>query len=474
MTSLSSRSKTYPKGVLEVRLESLAVVLLLVPPFFSTFFPNANLVICALMLLTLLLLLFSALNQSIRCGSLKHRESFPALLVVITLFFIFILVNNNCDLQANKGFRWIVQFGGTLCALWLLLFCRGSHWIPLAFRLIAAFGLFYSLATIFFWLVPNAYDVVYPYLLGRASAISIIGSGYRAGLTTHYSTNGMYTALGFLACGFLAMKSKREKGWIVAAIFCFFALVLTTKRAHLAFGLLAFCCAYLAFNSRKKLGSFGRFLLVAATALFALYVASLFNETILKVFDRISNLADDDSFGGRSEFYQLCLSMFGKNPIFGLGWGSYTPHFNQTSLGLRYIANGFTSMDAHNVYLQVLAEEGLVGFILFAVVLISALVFTTRTLFSLNKAYAHAKNDAMHTARALLAGSIAIQLFFVMYCITGNPLYDAQVFAPWLLSLGVAFTVAREASATELNLGKDAAYVQSRQTIRPREGVANA
>ena len=38
-----------------------------------------------------------------------------------------------------------------------------------------------------------------------------------------------------------------------------------------------------------------------------------------------------------------------------------------------------------------------------------------------------------------------IQLFFAAYCITGNPLYDIQMYVPWLLSIAMAYAATPEA-----------------------------
>lgn len=420
---------------LNIGLESIAVVMLLIPSFFRVFLPGANVVTLGLTILALLLLLaFASRAYDMEVGSSSRC------IIILAVFFCLVLVNANADLAAGSGYLWMVQFGGALIAIGLLLAGGSSRWVGTAFRVIGLFGLFYSVATIVFWIVPDLYSAVYPYLQSRSEA-TIAGMGYRAGLTTHYSTNGMYTVLGFLACSSIAL-SRKSRCWTVCACLCLFALVLTTKRAHLAFGVVAFTIAYFMLNSRRKLGTFGKLIAAASIALIILYIFSFFNDDILAVLERFQSMEDDDSFGGRSGFYDLCLSMWSESPLVGNGWGSYTLAFNKTAEGAWYVGNGFNSMDAHNVYLQILAEEGLAGFFLLVGAIGVGLVKTLRALLFLNAA--DEKGGRWRGVRCLLAGSFSIQLFFAMYCLTGNPLYDAQMYIPWLISLGAAATLSRD------------------------------
>ena len=437
LNNLAMRKDLWP---LNVTLEATAVLLLLIPPFFRIFLPQASATTLGMTIVALLLLFAASTRPSAKAEVYRGISSVPVILLCV--FFILLLINSNIDLAAGTKMLWIIQFGGSLVAVCMLLTCSTGNWMGVAIRAIGVFGLFYSAATILFMLIPESYSAVYPYLQAK-SVSPITGMGYRAGLTVHYSTNGIYTALGFLACSAMAL-SRKGKSWTLCACVCLLALILTTKRAHLAFGVAAFSAAYFAFNSQRKLGSFGRFILVATIALITLYVVSFFNDEVLAVIGRFQELADDDSLNGRSEFYDLCLSMWERSPLIGNGWGSYTLEFNNTAEGMFYISRGYSTMNAHNVYLQVLAEEGVIGFSLFIGAVAMGIICALRALM-----YLVATNDAgkanMREKKALLAGALSIQVFFAMYCLTGNPLYDAQMYVPWLLALGVSSVLSQGA-----------------------------
>lgn len=242
---------------------------------------------------------------------------------------------------------------------------------------------------------------------------------------------------------FLLSERRERKRWFLVFALMLIALLLTTKRAHLVFGVVSIACGYALLNSKLKLKTISRLMVIALISMVALYAISLYAPDLVAVFDRIMVASDDETFGGRAMFYQLCLEMWESSPLIGHGMGAYTETFNHTALGFQYIFNGYTQMKAHNVYLQVLAEGGIFGAFLFLSALFGSIAFAARKLV-----HANASHSDLHIERCLLAGSIAIQVFFLLYCITGNPLYSPQAYIPYIMCCGAGFCIARSFSST--------------------------
>lgn len=414
-------------------IATFCIWLYLCIPFVSMVFERYKIIEVATTLLCMLLLFLTL------CISKNARLKLPGTFLLLILFYVYVLVNNNISISNGSGLIWFVQFFCTIIFVLIVLSYSNQYWTNTTLSVISFFGLLYSFATIIFWLIPSLYEIVYPFLRSMSSS-QITEAGYKSGLTIHYSTNGMYIALGFLASGCLALDRKNKR-WCYAAIICLLALVLTSKRAHLAFGLAAFGVSYLIYNSNKKVSSFGKLLLVSVSAVVALYIISFVNADILDVFARFGEMSKDDTMNGRSGFYALCIDMFRANQLTGQGWGSYTVYFNQTVDGARYVADGFKTMNAHNVFLQVLAEEGLIGFVLLFGTLFAVLFITIFQLFKLNHLLSSCHNVVLNNCRTLLAASAGFQLFFLMYCCTGNPLYDMQMYIPFIFALGIKCSV---------------------------------
>ena len=93
--------------------------------------------------------------------------------------------------------------------------------------------------------------------------------------------------------------------------------------------------------------------------------------------------------------------------------------------------------DVHNVFLQVLTETGIIGFLLFSIMTLYSL-FSTYRKIKLTIKFKHKKN---HFSLTLLTLSLYIQLFFLLYCITGNPLYDTSFLLTYFFGLAMNIMV---------------------------------
>ena len=71
---------------------------------------------------------------------------------------------------------------------------------------------------------------------------------------------------------------------------------------------------------------------------------------------------------------------------------------------------------SHNVYIQLLAETGIIGFLSYAIAITTSLLMSIKKLKNALKG----KNKMV---MEILGFSILMQIIFIIYSITGNPLY---------------------------------------------------
>ena len=406
--------------------EICVVALPLILAFFCQTFVKSTVIQIVLCLVALTVALASSLKQEDRLG-------LNAGTVFLIAFYLWVLADQNAAFQgsqqANESMKWLLVFGSMLIVTVLTGQASKQKWHSSLWSVIVAIGLFYALVTIASWAVPGFHDFIYRHFFANGSYHA---ARWQAGFTNHYSTNGMYLALGLLACiPRLADKNKNIAIRVIPALIILFALLLTAKRAHLVFSLFAMVAALCIFGSRKSASTSFKVLVVIAIGILGFYLATIYIPDLTVVLDRIAQAQDDDTYNGRSSFYEICLAMWGQSPIVGSGMGSYTTTFNMTSLGAWYIGKGFTGMKAHNCYLQVLAEQGIIGLVLLVAVFVTFLVGSIRLLLWLNR-----HDPGNYVFRISLTASVAVQLFFVIYCLTGNPLYDMQMYIPYLLGCG--------------------------------------
>ncbi|RJP32134.1 MAG: hypothetical protein C4527_06560 [Candidatus Omnitrophota bacterium] len=98
-------------------------------------------------------------------------------------------------------------------------------------------------------------------------------------------------------------------------------------------------------------------------------------EEVTAAFYRLAQLGEGSSFVERPFFYRAALAMIAEKPLFGFGIGTFAiqfPQFRSDELSTYLPFKEFYVDHAHNEYLEIAAETGLVG--LFFYLLVIALV----------------------------------------------------------------------------------------------------
>jgi hypothetical protein len=94
-------------------------------------------------------------------------------------------------------------------------------------------------------------------------------------------------------------------------------------------------------------------------------------------WERLGSLTrqdDDRSLGGRVSALNVGWEAFKENPVLGSGPGTLREKYAVSLFGLEYAkSEGVTRRAAHNAYMEYLVGQGLVGFVLFAVVVLLTL-----------------------------------------------------------------------------------------------------
>jgi putative inorganic carbon (HCO3(-)) transporter len=137
---------------------------------------------------------------------------------------------------------------------------------------------------------------------------------------------------------------------------------------------------------------------------------------------------------GRADIWSIGTEMVADHPLIGVGAGNFRsiePRYFSETLNLpnsAFVVDG--SPVAHNTYLEVMAELGIVGFFIFGAVVVGALVQAWRAVTSLG----HSDDRGMEfAARGLIVGILGMLAAFAFI----SAPYDKQL---WLL-LGLALAV---------------------------------
>ena len=100
--------------------------------------------------------------------------------------------------------------------------------------------------------------------------------------------------------------------------------------------------------------------------------------TILTVTD--ADTAQDKSVQGRLAQWIVAVNLFLDNPALGVGAGNYNVRFQDYSLDLGLIFRDGEARAAHSLYLEILAERGIVGFAWFTAILVAVALGIRRAM----------------------------------------------------------------------------------------------
>lgn len=223
-----------------------------------------------------------------------------------------------------------------------------------------------------------------------------------------------FVMLLFVAVGLTLGMRRSDRAWALAAVAMLFGLWMSGSRAAMVAGLMTLAMILLpgvrAGSPRRRLGFWAAGLALGLGALLVLQLA------------RPRQAEPSAAAVIRVELMRTALRMVAEDPFFGVGLGEFyqrSGEFSSAELFRRFPVA--IHENAHNNFLQVLAETGLVGFAVFVWLLGAALSIGWR---------ARRSGQSSVSGWSCLAGIVA----FLLTCVGGHPLLTREpAYAFWLL-----------------------------------------
>lgn len=351
-------------------------------------------------------------------------------LLILTVFVMSVTTKS-----IGENLTYIIRYAVLVLIVVFMKYDEKSFYI--FFCCILAAGLVHTAATLWFYFDTDFYMAhIYPNFNSSQKAHlyeQVQRNHHAVGLSNHYSQNGIYMAISVCASFALffmeSHKNKLLKTLLLSVVFI--ALVLTGKRGALIFSVFAILISYIICKKGAFSSKLIAVLFVLSSISLVIYAISFYIEGIAASLERITamffteNTASDIS-NGRFKLYAIAWNFFKGSPLFGIGWREFSKEvvnfYNQDSV-LR---------DAHNVFLQLLCETGVTGFLIFISLFISAIAQTIQLMLKCTKDLLYLSDKT----KMVLTFSLCYQIFFLAYCITGNPLYDLETVYVYIISIG--------------------------------------
>lgn len=291
------------------------------------------------------------------------------------------------------------------------------------------------------FLIVHLVDTV-PRVRGFMGALSLIMAGLSTALVIRYfampwtrvangGSGGMIG--GFLGDGndfalaqnvilpwtIMMAFSVRSRLWRLVfsfgALMGVIAVTLTFSRGGVL-GLVALLgVLYLVWIARSRRWVLGAYVAIIVLVVGAIAFLAFAPENFLDRMTSIKDYEKDESALGRLDAWRAGAEMFIDHPFVGVGAGAFTVAYGMDYKPPNAIAANWR--EAHNVYVQVLGEMGMVGIICMLGMIISMLALVSRTRMT------HlpdlGEDKFFHGARAALVGSIAAWAISAMFLSVG-------------------------------------------------------
>ena len=368
----------------------------------------------AVMLLSVVVLLMGRVNRNVVKCNVIHIAWM--LLMLLCLYGV---------LRGNSATSFIIYF---LCFLFLLISDQiGIGAVISSIKCLPLFGVIFAAGCYWQYLFPDQYyNNLYPRfgaLYQQSIRRQFTFHKMCTGFTAQTAVAAQFIVLGLMAIVYLFPLWKARKKRVLSIIGIILlsgGLLLTGKRSPiLNIGAAFISVDLISVKREKKLNGIMVIALGLIGVLLALYILApmLLNSrnAVVRILEYFNTDDSGDISNGRVALIQNAYSEFMSHPVMGIGWGTFSKTYSITG--------------AHNIYLQLLCECGVVGFIL----VVSAMLFVLSNTVKLLKRYCIEYKGIL--AQISLKCSAFIQIYILVYGFFGNPIYDYNYILMYFLGL---------------------------------------
>lgn len=348
--------------------------------------------------------------------------------------FVWILIAI-CLLMNNESLIHNFFSGGMIQLYTMIVFMlfaiRSDDWVEKWIKVTQFFVGIHAAATIIFYFNANLYRQFANFFFSGnvlSDLLRFYNKGWMSGLCTHFSSNGMVLAVGLiLAFEQIRFKGKQNRpqtrrkkfGDLLFLLIVLYALILSSKRGPLLSAILAIAIVYI-FAQGKNVGK--RLLILAAVCIVVYLAYKMLLGAIpglATIMNKMNALEETDAglLNGRQTRWARAFEMIASSPIWGHGYGSYAT----------YTASVGNQTSAHNYYLSVFAELGIIGLCLYVTAFATGVLSAHKALKCFIKKQ---ETDKVYW----ISVCMEIQLFVVFYSMTATSMMYYYVLIPYFLA----------------------------------------
>ena len=351
------------------------------------------------------------------------------LFVLVTAFMVLYLVSGATSVH-EFGLKGAI-YTSSLLLIGMLMSVQKSNWFENCWKLFLIFSIIHASFTLFSYITPNLFSaMVLPWLPYEVSSeiIWFMGRELYPGITNQTGVNAFFISVGLaIIAANIISKNNKAFVYILMLSILLTALFLTGKRGHTLANIIAFIFTTAAYSYMKGKNVLVKMVIsIVSITILALIIEPMLSD-VKSPLARVVMSYEEDSLlddSGRMLLYAQAWQLFLEKPIWGWGVGAFS---------------SFADTGTHNVYLQLLCENGVVGAVLFIMIIITNLLITLKVMKS-------CRNASSSRFEKYLCFSLYMQIFYIIYCMTGNPLSDGFILIIYMLGVSMSYAMRNNAN----------------------------
>lgn len=401
----------------EPKLISLVLLILSIYSFFGYMLPKN--ISYGLLAVSAIVMIYSLIKKK----NLKFSTKQLILASIIILFIANQLLMAPYSMFAESSIKTAIN--RSVILIIGLFFLFQSNWYKTGTKYLFIFSCTHATFTVASYLLPTFFNGVILPIIPREVSEEIVWFMARdvyPGITNQIGRNAFYITVGIsiLHSQLVMSDWKTNKFKYGFYLLLLLSLLLTGKRGHLLANLMAIIFISAIYAKYKNKGFFRKAIKIVFVLALVIAVLALIFPEAAAPFMRFIARQGGDQTSGRLVLFSYAFDLFKQKPILGWGSGAFSNLFE---------------MGNHNVYLQLLSENGLVGFAIFVSMLLLNLSTTLRKLKY------NIKNNCPLQNSTHLIFSLYIQVFYLIYGMTGNPLNDGFILIIYLIVASIPYTI---------------------------------
>jgi O-antigen ligase len=369
-----------------------------------------------------------------------HLSTIELTLFLLPITYLILNLLYTYDLFAS--FRFLVYF--SLFLLIQLYLNRSNAWHEVALKYIYILSLLLVFFTYIQYLFPDFYFAnVLPIFTPeeREIVLWLHAEHGMVGLTNQTGYNAFLMNLGLIVLlnKLLASKKsvfnfKKLTMFFLSIVYVVAIILLAQKRSFIfviVIEVIVLLFAKYEILKKIKYNRLFRTLFLVVLVIFIALAPIFLKNLLVTLSDKYDSI--DDFLSGRINIYKVGLSMFQSNYILGYGMAS-TPVFLEAEHGMQF-------QQMHNIYLQILAELGVVGFVIFT----GLFVFYFNLTLKMIRAH---RNSGERNSMTHLLTSLLVQTSWLVYGMSGNTLTVTNQLLVYIVFCSVPAYYAKQAGKT--------------------------